>query len=370
LNIADRLSRDIYRRRLPFPWNALSFALAPVAWLYGVVMHLRAAAYAAGWLRSARPACRVISVGNLTMGGTGKTPVTLFLARALQAAGRRVVIVSRGYRRAGERTGAAVVADREGLRLDVAAAGDEPVVLARRAPGVPVVVGAKRAEAVALAEREFACDVVICDDAFSHLALRRDVDLVLVHGRDGLGNRRVVPAGPLREPVRALRRATAVVLNVTTGDDPGVADEAYRAGFRGPMFRVSYTAPQLRAASGKHLTPDDVAAPGLLAFAATARPRDFFVGLRRAGFPVAVGEAFPDHHTYVPDDLARLAQLAAQQGICYLATTEKDAVKLPFPLPDGLELLVAEIDLAGEGDDLQRLLDLVDPSPRAGVAGG
>lgn len=362
MTIAGRLSREIYRRRLPFPWNAISTCLAPLGWLYGLLMRLRAAAYAAGWRRSARPTCRVISVGNLTMGGTGKTPVTLVLARELAAAGRRVVVVSRGYHGAGEGRRALVVADRGGLRLDAATAGDEPVLLAKRLPGVPVVVGSRRADAVALAQREFDCEVVICDDAFSHLALRRDVDVVLVHGRDGLGNCRVVPAGPLREPRHAMRRADAVVLNVTTGDDPGVSDQVLRAGFSGPVFKVRYTAPHLRRSDGSLLEAGDLAGPGVLAFAATARPRDFFVGLSRAGIPVAFTKAFPDHHAYTAGDLQRLAQLAAKMGICYLATTEKDAVKLPPPLPDGPELLVAEIDLVGEDDDLRRLLTLVDPA--------
>jgi tetraacyldisaccharide 4'-kinase len=348
------LAEALYRRRPPFPWNVVSLLLAPFGALYGALMRLRAAVYRRRAVGRRRPAFRAISVGNLTLGGSGKTPVTAFLAEKLQGQGRRVAVVCRGYRGSLEGR-SAVVADGEKLLLDAAQAGDEPVMLARRLPGVPVVIGARRVEAAALAAERFGAEVVVCDDAFSHLALPRDVDLVLVHGRDGLGNGRCTPAGPLREPPRALRRATAILLNVSSGEDPAVADELRRAGVQCPIFRFRYGKPVLRRRSdGEPLDPAQMADPRVVAFAGTARPADFFASLAAAGWNVAAAEAFRDHHAYTETDLARLAQLAAARGICYLAATEKDAVKLPAA--PGVEILVARVDLAWDGDDGEALL--------------
>ncbi|MDP8224942.1 MAG: tetraacyldisaccharide 4'-kinase [Candidatus Lernaella stagnicola] len=338
--------------------------MAPVGWLYGTFMRVREAAYANGWLRSTHPDSRVISIGNLTMGGTGKTPVTVFLAASLTQAGHRVAVVSRGYHGSLEgRT--AVVSDGSSVRLTAREAGDEPIMLARRLPGVPVLIGANRGEAAERAVAEFQPDIILCDDAFSHLRLRRDLNLVLVHGRDGLGNRRVTPAGPLREPPSALRRADAVIINTTTADDPAVTDQLLRAGFRGPIFRVRYGAPGFRRhPGGETVAGETLANQPVLAFAATARPADFFVSLRRADLQVVETKAFPDHHAYCEADLQSLTELAAQRGIGYLVTTEKDAVKLPARASATGQILVAGIELIGEGDDLSALLALVTASDR------
>jgi tetraacyldisaccharide 4'-kinase len=354
---ANRFSRALYRRRPPFPWNVPISILAPVGWLYGQAMRLRAYAYHAGWLTGYRPGCRVVSVGNLTMGGTGKTPLTIFLARALIARGKRVAIVSRGYHGALEGK-TAIVADGHEVRLSAAEAGDEPFLMANSLPGVPVLIGAKRPAAVALAEREFSPDIILCDDAFSHLPLKRDLDLALVHGRDGLGNGRVVPGGPLREPAGALKRADVVVLNITAGDDPGVTDQVLRTGFSGSVLKFRYGPLVLRFPDGRVVQPAELDSRRVVAFAATARPNDFFVALARAGCEVVETAAFADHHAYAPEDMKRLTNLAAQKRICYLATTEKDAVKLPAAIEGTVRILVAQFELIGEGDALDRLVCL------------
>ncbi|MHA1568789.1 MAG: tetraacyldisaccharide 4'-kinase, partial [Alphaproteobacteria bacterium] len=325
-------------------------------------MNLRALAYRCGWLKSVRPRCSVISVGNLTVGGTGKTPVTIFLAKALQERGRRVAVVSRGYHGSLEGE-TAVVADGENVLLSTEQAGDEPVLIARRLPGVPVVIGARRPAAVALAQQRFGAEVVVCDDAFSHLALQREVDIVLVHGRDGLGNGRCTPAGPLREPPAALRRAQVVALNVTAGEDERTEAEIRRAGYTGPILRFRYSGLAWRRLTlCEELDPAGLSDHRVLAFAATARPNDVFASFAGSGLEVIERVAYPDHHAYTERDLASLAQLAGQKGICYLATTEKDAVKLPFSLPENVEILVASVQLEGLEGALERLVQLVEES--------
>jgi tetraacyldisaccharide 4'-kinase len=146
-------------------------------------------------------------------------------------------------------------------------------------------------------------------------------------------------------------------------------DDLRAAGWNGPLFRFSYAPPVLRrAADGQPVDPGRLADRRLLAFAGTARPQDFFASLERAGWTVAAAEAFPDHHFYTPSDLARLAQLAAEKGICYFAATEKDAVKLPPDFPSAAELLIAGAELAWDGDDGQRLMALIE-SRLASLAG-
>lgn len=356
----NRIAEVLYLRNPGGFWPALALLLAPLGWLYGLLMRLRAWCYRAGIFSSTRIGCPVISVGNLTAGGTGKTPLTIFLAAALQRRGRRPVVISRGYR--GRLEGqVAVVSDGNSILLSAADAGDEPVLMARRLPGIPVVIGARRAEAAALAREKLGANVIVCDDAFSHLALRRDCDIVLAHARDGLGNGRCLPAGPLREPAKAIRRANLVVLNATAGEDPRTEAELRRAGFRAAVWRLTYGSLSWRRYADDG--PVDLSALAdrrVLAFTATARPRDVFESFARAGCDIVIGETFPDHHAYHAADLARLAQLAAARGICYLATTEKDAVKLPVLPSDSPPLLVAALAPEGVGEPLERLADRVE----------
>jgi tetraacyldisaccharide 4'-kinase len=356
----DRITEILYQREPGGVWTFAALLLAPIGWLYGVIMRLRAWGYRRGWFGAARVDCPVISVGNLTAGGVGKTPLTIYLAQALQQRGRRPVVISRGYR--GRLEGqAAVVSDGRDIRLTAADAGDEPVLIARRLPGVPVIVGARRPAAAKLAREQFDAGVIICDDAFSHLALRRDCDIVLVHGRDGFGNGRVLPAGPLREPAEAIRRAGLVALNVTAGEDPRTEEEVRRAGYCGAIFRLRAGPLVWRHhADGSPVDPSAAPDRRVLAFTATARPGDVFESFARSGWDVVARQAFPDHYAYTPDDLARLAQLAAAQAICYLATTEKDAVKFTFSLPRNPPLLVAALTPEGVGAPLEQLVDRVE----------
>jgi len=278
-------------------------------------------------------------------------PVTSTALRALAASGR----LSETDRVRNGRVGNWVTASH------VAGLFDASKSVPKAPPPVPVAIARRRSEGVALAADRFGAEIVICDDAFSHLALARAVDLVLVHGRDGLGNGRCTPAGPLREPPRALRRATAILLNVAAGEDPETMNDLHRARVECPVFRFRYAAPTLRRiADGAAIDPAQLADRRLLAFAGTARPADFFGSLAAAGWSVAATRIFPDHYAFANADLTALAQLAAAQGICYVAATEKDAVKFPARLPPGVEWLVAGLELAWDGDDGARLVDLAD----------
>ena len=292
-------------------------ALAPAAAMYGGVVRARNALYDAGWLGATHVPAEVISVGNLTVGGTGKTPTALWLAGRLAARGRRVAIVARGYGK--RRPGVVVVGERGTALVSPSEGGDEAVMLAQRFAG-PVVTGERRADAARTACERFGCDTIVLDDGFQHRALARDADLVLV----APGATRLLPAGPLREPLAGLRRARAVL--AVGGDGawppvppapPGVA--VFRA-------RLSATALVRAQADRWQEAPLDTLRDGpVIAVAGIARPQRFVRLLEAAGVAVAGIVAFPDHHPYGPGDVAALGAAAAQGT---LVTTEKDLVKL------------------------------------------
>jgi len=251
----------------------------------------------------------VISVGNLSMGGSGKTPVVAALARLLRQRGERPVILTRGYGRRDTREGVLVVSDGERVLEPVDRSGDEPQLLARTLPGVPVLVGADRYLAGVFAARHFAATVSILDDGFQHVQLERDVDLLLVSVDDL--NDRVVPAGHLREPLEAAQLADAVL--VTGGEESVVAvAEAVK---HPTIFRVNTRYGHLPSTER------------VVAFAGIARPERFFNALRSLGYEVARELTFPDHHWYSARDISLIQAAARHTNTNDTVTTEKDAVR-------------------------------------------
>ena len=261
----------------------------------------------------------VVSVGNLVVGGSGKTPVVAALARLLLAAGERPAILSRGYARRQPADGVVVVSDGSRVLESVERAGDEPLMLARALPGVPVLVAVERYLAGCVAIRQLQATVLLLDDGFQHLQLARDVDLLLVDEADVRD--RVLPAGRLREPLDAAHAADAVL--VPAGGD---ADAVARALGVPRAFTVVREFEGLRGADGAAVP----AGPGtrVLAVAGIARPARFFQALRALGVEVVREMTFADHHWYTPRDLARLDAAARESGAGLIVTTEKDAVRV------------------------------------------
>ena len=321
-----RLARR-WRAGLPEPWRAL---LVPAAGAYRVGLFAREMLWASGLVRRARLPCAVVSVGNLSVGGTGKTPLCERVTRHLAGRGLRAAIVSRGYGRRREAE-VAVVSDGERLLAGADRAGDEPVLLARRLPGVPVVVGRDRLAAGALARSRFAPDVLVLDDGFQQRRLRVDVDIVCVDARapwDG----GLLPAGTLREPPAALRRAHLIVL--TRADEvldlaPVRAEVRRRAG-EAPVVAARFEVDDLTdLGSGARYPVAALAGRSVLAFAGIAEPGGLARLLSVHGAPPRDLVAFPDHHPYDVADLRALAARAAAVGADLLITTEKDAVRIP-----------------------------------------
>jgi tetraacyldisaccharide 4'-kinase len=267
-------------------------------------------------------------VGNLSVGGTGKTPVVELLARLLRESGRKPAILTRGYGRVRVLDGAYVVSDGVRVRGALACAGDEPLMLARNLPGVAVIVSPDRYLGGRLAERRFRCDVHVLDDGFQHVQLDRDVDLLLI-GDDEIDRPQLLPFGRLREPLDAARHADALLW---TGPDRHVDTAATL--LRVPVaFDLRRAPGAVYAASPGHPVPESGAR--VVAVAAIARPLPFVDALRAAGFEVAVDLTWPDHHRFTAADVDRVrAAVSGARAACAI-TTEKDMVRLtPFePLP-------------------------------------
>jgi len=283
--------------------------------------------------------CAVISIGNLTVGGTGKTPAVEHAVRTLAALGARPAVISRGYGR--RSTGVQVVADGRSVLLDPRDAGDEPFLLARRLPGVPVVVGANRYDAARVAVSRFGVSAVILDDGFQHRSLAKDLEIVLVRAENPWGNGRLFPAGPLREPVEALARADLIVVSGAASPD-AVGPVAAVAAEHAPGVPVLAAEHEpVECWEGRRMTrepPSALAGRRLLGFAGIAWPDDFRRTLTALGVDLAGFEAYQDHLWYGREDLHRLAARAVAAGAEGLVTTEKDWVRLgglplsPLPL--------------------------------------
>ena len=269
----------------------------------------------------------VISVGNLTVGGSGKTPIVAALARLLRSRGERPAILSRGYARERSPDGVVVVSDGQRVIAPLESSGDEPAMLAHALAGVAVLVCAERALAGQLAVRAFGSTVLLLDDGFQHVQLARDVDL-LVASPDDLDDR-VLPAGRLREPLDAAARADAVLVHGTAAD---AATIAARLGVRA-AFAVERQYQPLHWL-GSSAACEQQCCERVIAVAGIARPRRFFDALANLRWTVAREMAFRDHHQYSQRDVERVTAAARDVGATMIVTTEKDAVRLA-PLVDG-----------------------------------
>ncbi len=310
--------------------------------LYSLLMLLREIMYRHRLFSVTRPGVPVISVGNLTLGGTGKTPMVQYIARMLQAEGRRPAIISRGYGGSTREKVNVVSAGGEPL-LAARLIGDEPRLLAETLPGVLVLTGVRR-KFPATRAVELGADVLILDDGFQHLALGRDLDLVLFNADTLAGNSRVFPGGDLREPVRALRRCHGFVLTGTCEANRDRAQrfaELLRSRFPGrPVFFAQYQAVGLvqLMADGQVQAPATML-PGeapCFGFSGIARPAGFQQTLAALGIETAGFRSLSDHFRYRGTDIKDLVRQAEQCGAGALITTEKDLVKLrghAFSLP-------------------------------------
>lgn len=337
--------------------SILRYLAAPLAPLYGVVVGFRNRSFDAHPERAVRVSVPVLSVGNLSAGGTGKTPLTLFLAEGLEAAGWTNAVLSRGYGGRREIDPMSVAAD-----SDPRETGDEPLLLARRLGPHRVVVGRKRHAAAlrALAQRpDLRC--LLLDDGFQHRALHRDLDLLVLDGVRRWGNGRMLPLGDLREPMDSARRAHALVVTRAARVPDRAVVEAWWAehGSGGPIFWVDFQLGGLRRWGAENPSPLPLPEAGpAFAWCGLGHPEAFYADLLVAGQAWVGSHSYPDHRGPSPSDLRRLQALARAEGASWLVCTEKDIVKLGGEHAGALDmpLYVAEQRVVGGADLLAWVL--------------
>ena len=334
----------------------LRFLLIPLSWLYAAVISIRNRLYALGVFKARALPCRVISVGNIVVGGTGKTPTVIALAKHLQNENMRLAILLRGYKRQ-SREKVAIVSDGEKICASLSESGDEAYMMARHLDGIPIVVGGQRYQAGQVALERFGVDVLLLDDGFQHRRLARDVDILTVPAKHPLGNSsRLLPAGTLREPPIALRRADIILLTHTEVADVSLhAKETMKRFAPNVLILESVHQPvslyPLAADESTKKTHTLDAAKALegkriLAVCGIGDPNAFVTTLMRCSTENVELLAYPDHHIYTEADLGRMdaAFQAAQADL--IVTTQKDESKLEaFVLDRKLSIFVLEVAL-------------------------
>lgn len=344
-------------RRTALADNIALLLLTPLAWLYALALRLRAELYRRGIMRTNRLPRPVVSIGNITVGGTGKTPVTAYIARFLLARGHRVAVLSRGY--GGSLEGqTCVVSDGASIMLSALECGDEPYLLAATVPGVMVIIGPDRFAAGQLALQQLDPDIFLLDDGFQHLRLYRDLNILLLDFSRPFGNRLTLPAGILREPVSAARRADLMIF---TRAPAGATISTHTGGV--PACASSHSIGDLLPLNGRDPVPfAHCSGHTVLAFAGIADPDSFFAGLRANGVNLAGSISFPDHVVYTRERCAEIAAALRRSGADFLITTEKDGVKLKeFSQEFAAQTLLARLELTLDNAELLKglLTDLL-----------
>ncbi len=351
----------------PLPPGWLGRLLLAASKGYGWAVRLRSVAYDRGIFRAKHLPCVVISIGNLTLGGSGKTPLTIYIAKTLGDLGYRIAIISRGYGGRAEKSGA-IVSD--GLQLFVSAdvSGDEPYMMAQILEGTPILVGADRYRSGKLAVRSFKPDVILLDDGFQHRRLVRDLDLVLMDANKPGGNGHLFPRGVLREPLTSLGRGHAVVLTRAQLDGKKLSNKLGSMLELIPVFASQHhprivkiiPADNLSACvSGKGTLSQDldlIKGKRVLAFSGIGANENYFKMLKDAGCLRVHAMPFRDHHRYSRADIDRIRQGAISQHVDIIVTTEKDYYRLPHATDWGRTLVVVGVEIVFRDENFDEFL--------------
>jgi tetraacyldisaccharide 4'-kinase len=361
-------------------WAPVRLFLLLCSWAYGLVVRLRRFLYLRVPGLRKRVAAHVVSVGNITVGGSGKTPLVEMYARSWLQKGKKVAIVSRGYGKSEQSLpqsnlpeairapgGVRVVSDGSGqIFLGGEEAGDEPYLLAKRVPDAPVIVSKDRFAACAFAVKQFGAEVMVLDDAFQHLRLHRDEDIVAVDATNPFGNGHLLPRGTLREPPTSLRRASRILLTKILSEEVGdgadapvssakLADLEARLQGLSPeaeIARTHYVPTHLSAFPGGEMTPlAYLKGKKVVAFCGLADPGFFERTLGSVGGSVVKSRRFPDHYRYTPADLATIDEYAADCDADAIVTTEKDVARLPHDISTRCPIYAVAVEMRIVGDN-------------------
>ncbi len=321
------------------PGVLLRLSLLPltlVSFIFCIIVLIRSFLYRIGIFKSYKAGCKVITIGNLTLGGTGKTPTVCLIAKHFKESGFRTAVICRGYR--GKNTDAPmVVSDQIKVLMDSESAGDEAYMLARKLSSIPVLVGKNRVLASKMACDLFNCEIIILDDGFQHLKLKRDTDVVLINSKNPFGNGFMLPRGILREPLKALERADIILLtkkNQADTESQELENTIRLHNQNAPIFKSFYKPVSLRKTSNNNkIDPDLLKKKNISCFCSIGDPESFISMLKKMGFTLTDKIIFPDHHQYNIPDYKKLKTISKNSD--YLITTEKDVAKIK---PDMLQI--------------------------------
>jgi len=338
-----RMDLLLYRKHDSLGEKALLLPLYLASLPYGWGVSMRTFLYSSGLLKQRRLPCPVISIGNITVGGTGKTPLVIKMARKLGEKGISIAILSRGYRRKKARD--PLVTDGERILLHPEESGDEAYLIAHRLKGIPVLVGKDRFKNGLMALQKVKIQGFLLDDGFQHLSLYRDLNILLIDSLTGFGNGYLLPRGILREPLSALRRADLFVLTKVKDKKDSLSLESKLKEIhpRVEIFHSHYEPIEFVNPYGEIKELSFMKGKRVFAFSGIARPETFSSLLEEVGVEIKGELTFPDHHFYSPSDLERIGREA--RGVDFLVTTEKDMVKLIHSHLNSMPLVALRIDV-------------------------
>ncbi len=335
-------------------FESLLFTLSLI---YGGVIKIREFFYNKGMLRSKKLPCLVISIGNITVGGTGKTPMTIYVAELVKRMGYKVVVISRGYKGLAEKTGG-IVSDGKIIFMKPDKSGDEPFMIAARLKNIPVVTGKNRFNAGMMAFNNFKPDIIVLDDAYQHLKLERDIDLVLLDKEYPFGNKYLLPRGTLRESIPSLLRSDAIVLtrsdNTSNMEEESCFSKVKKFTCGKPVFKAIHTPKIYKIIKGKDIISDKTYAHSfdllrgqkVFAFSGIAQNSDFRHVVEGLNCELKSFKEFPDHHPYSNNDLYNLLQLSSKLKVDFVLTTEKDYVKIADRVTWPVDLVVIAVNIS------------------------
>lgn len=339
---------SIWKRR------GISFLLRPLSLIYGLIVGMRNRRFDVHSKKISRLSVPVLSVGNVTVGGAGKTPLVIAITEWIQEEGKQVAILSRGYGRAGRSP--LVVSDRNQIKQNVQNSGDEPLMMAQRLRGVPVLVGPERVQSGRIAIEQFNPDLLIMDDGFQHRRLARDLNVVIIDATLPFGNGWILPAGPLREPLSALKRADLVILSRSdqSGDTKALI-QSIQKWSDAPILKGRHKPLDWFRLDTEEILPlDHLRDRFCLAFSGIGNPESFEKTVRSTGIKRLKSLRFADHHRYTKREYRRIDRAAEKFGAVALVTTEKDGVRLSrewraqLPLPVYVLRVEFEVDRGRE----------------------
>jgi 3-deoxy-D-manno-octulosonic-acid transferase len=313
---------------------------------YGLGYHFRVFLYQTGVIKSKKLNAKVISIGNVTLGGTGKTPLVIYLSQKLKERKLKVAILTRGYRR--KKKGLTELAEENKNKIPWSEAGDEPYLLASRLHDIPVLISKERKASGVYAEKKYQAEVLVLDDGFQHWKLSRDLDIVVIDATNPSGNSRLFPAGILREPLSSLRRADILILNKV---DQIINKENLIQVLRvynqdAPIIESVYEINSIeRLFEHAVIEEKNVEGKKCLAFSGIGNPVSFEKNLKRSKVEVLKHHRFPDHFFYQKRDILSLEKEAQKLGALFMITTEKDSVRIPMMNELKIPIYVVKIDL-------------------------